>query len=577
VYEKLYHYDQDVNRYQASITLNHRPLPWFNQRLTGGVDYTNQRFEILHPVTPPEWTVFFGPTFNRGGTNIERTTTAQATVDYAATVDWKATSKLGTSSSVGAQYYSTLQRFEQITGNQFPAPGVTTVAGASLISGSANYLEVTSVGFYVQEQLSWQDRIFLTAALRGDQHSNFGAEFNLITYPKVSASWVLSDEPFWNLGFVHTLKLRAAYGESGQQPQTFAAIRTYQPITGESNLPAGSPQAPGNPDLGPERGHEIELGFDASMLDERIGVEFTYYNQKTTDVIIQRSVAPSGGFTGTQFINAGEIANHGFEALVRATPYRSDNLLWDLTLNMSKNHNEVVALGVDVDYLPVGWIPNRDQVGFPVDAYFRKKIVSAELDANGKAVNLMCDSGTGKEGVMPGGPAVTCASAPYLYVGKPYPDWVGSVSTSVTIFDQLRLSALVDFKYGGQLFESIKYWNCSALINAELNFYPERYDPKEVAECTQGLDYVGTTRIQDNGFTKLREVSLNYSLPEAWARKIGASAASVSVAGRNLHTWTSFDGLDPETYTPVNYLLGAHTELAVPLPRSFMTTFQLTF
>lgn len=576
-YADMYDYDQDVNRYQANFTVNHRPMPWLSHRLTGGLDFTNQRFEILRPVTPPEYTVFFGPSFNRGGKSVERTTTTYATLDYAATADWKPTPDLGSSTSFGAQYYRTFQRFENVSGNEFPAAGVQTVSGASLISGSENFLEQVTVGLYVQQQLSWQDRIFLTAAVRADDHSAFGAEFDLVTYPKFSASWVLSEESFWNFDFINTLKVRAAYGESGQQPATFAAIRTYTPITGEGDLPAGSPQAPGNPDLGPERGQEVEVGFDAALFNDLIGLEFTYYNQHTTDVIIEQSVAPSGGFSGTQFINAGEIANTGFEALLRATPYRGDNVLWDVTLNLSRNHNEVISLGVDADFLPVGWIPNRHQVGFPVDSYFRKKIVSADLDASGNAINLMCDGGTGKQGVEPGGAPVDCATAPYLYVGKPFHDWNGSFSTSVTLFDRLQLSGLLDFKYGGQLFESIKYWNCAALINHEIDYFPERYPATEVAECTYGLDYLGTTRIQDNGFTKLRELSLSYQLPETWAARVGAQGASITVAGRNLFTWTSFDGLDPETFTPVNYLAGAHTELTVPLPRSFMTTVNLTF
>ncbi len=577
VYANLYDYNQDINRYQANIALNHEPLDWFSHRFTAGVDFTNQRFEIFRPVTPAEWQVFFGPSFNRGGKTVERTTNTYATVDYAATADFNPTEQLGSSTSFGAQYYRTFTRFENVSGNEFPAAGVETVSGASLISGSENFLEQVTVGTYLQQQFSWQDRIFATVAVRADDHSAFGAEFDLVTYPKVSASWVLSEESFWPTDIVNTFKARAAYGESGQQPATFAAIRTYTPITGEGDVPAGSPQAPGNPELGPERGREIEVGFDAALFDDRIGVEFTYYDQLTSDVIIERSVAPSGGFTGTQFINAGEITNKGFESLIRATPYRSGMLTWDLTLNVSKNENEVRSLGVDAPFIAVGWIPNRHQVGYPVDSYFRKKIVSAELDGSGNLQNVMCDGGTGKDGIQPGGAPVDCASAPYLYLGKPFHDWTGSFSTTVTLFDRLQLSGLLDFKYGGQIFESVEYWNCAALLNHEIVYFPERYPPEEVGECRLGLDYIGTTRIQDNGFTKLRELSLNYSLPERWARFIGADRASVTVAGRNLFTWTDFDGLDPEVLTPVNYLLSAHTELAVPLPRSFMTTINLTF
>ncbi len=577
VFADVYDYTQYLDRYQATTTLTHRPASWLNHRLTAGFDLSDQRMEVLVPVVPEDAQIFFSPIFNRGGKDLNRVGTTYTTLDYSATAALDVTESLGSATSVGAQYYRTFRRFESISGSEFPAPGVTSISGASIVDGSESSLEQTTVGLYVQQQLSWENRLFLTVAVRADDHSAFGADFDLVTYPKVSASWVVTEEPFWTFDFVNALKLRAAYGESGQQPATFAAIRTYSPITGENDLPAGSPQAPGNPDLGPERGREIEVGFEAGLFNDRVGLDFTYYDQSTRDVIIQRSVAPSAGFGGTQFINAGEISNRGFEAAITAVAHTAAALVWDVGLKVSKNANEVVDLGVDAEFIATGWIPNRHQEGFPVNSYFRKKIVDAELDADGNLVNVLCDGGTGGQGIEPGGAAVPCGDAPLLYLGKPYHDWVGSFNTSVTLFDRVRVAALLDFKYGGQIFESVDFWNCNALLNHEVNVYPERFPPEKVAECRWGLTYIGTTRIQDNGYTKLRELSLSYQVPDRWAGLLGATAATLSVAGRNLYTWTDYDGLDPEVYTPVNYMFSAHTELAMPLPRSFMTTVSLTF
>ncbi len=574
---EIYQYTQDVNRYQANFTLQHRPMSWLQHRLTTGFDFTNQRQQLYRPVTPQEFEVLFGTVFNRGAKSVERTGSSFATVDYSISADRPITEAIGSSTSLGGQYFRTFRRVESISGSEFPAPGISTISAASIITGSENFLEEVSVGVFAQQQFSWRNRLFLTGAVRSDNHSAFGAEFNQATYPKVSASWVLSEEGFWPLDRISTMRLRAAYGESGQQPATFAAIRTYQPITGEGNQPAGSPQSPGNPDLGPERGREIEFGFDAGLLEERLGVEFTYYHKKTSDVIVQRAPPPSSGFVGTQFINAGEVINRGFEAALRGTPYRGNSLTWDLSLALSNNHNEVLSLGVPGDFIPVGWIPNRHQVGFPVNSYFGRKIVNAELDADGNLLNVLCDGGTGKQGVMPGGSPVPCAEAPPLYLGKPYFDLIGSFGSTLTLFNRVQISALLDVRGGGQMFESVDFWNCAALLNHEIVFYPERYDATKVAECRMGVGFVGTTRIQDNGFTKLRELSVNYSLPETLAGRIGAAAASITVAGRNLGTWTSFDGLDPEVFTPVNWMLAAHTELTMPLPRTFVATINLTF
>jgi len=118
---------------------------------------------------------------------------------------------------------------------------------------------VTTVGLFVEEQLDWKGRLFLTGGLRADDNSSFGAEFNFVTYPKVSAAWVISEEPFWRpLRFIQTLRLRAAYGTSGQQPDAFSALRTYAAISGPGDVSAVRPLAPGNPRLGPERGQELD-------------------------------------------------------------------------------------------------------------------------------------------------------------------------------------------------------------------------------------------------------------------------------------------------------------------------------
>jgi TonB-dependent SusC/RagA subfamily outer membrane receptor len=560
----------------GTVSLNHRPFSWLSHRLSVGQDYTNQQNRFTVPVIDPEYQQFFSPAEIRGGKSIDGVTTTQTTVDYSATGSFRPTDRLGSSTSFGLQYYRTLAETASLTGEEFPAPGVTVISGTAIRGAAETFVDDVTVGVYVQQQFSWNDRLFLTGGLRADDNSAFGSEFDLVTYPKASASWVISEEPFWNVGFFNALKLRAAYGESGQQPSSFAAIRTYSSIPGENDAPAGTPQSPGNPDLGPERGREIEFGFEASMLRDRLGMDFTYYDRHNNDVILQRSVAPSSGYSSTQVINAGTIINNGFELLLRGRPLESKNFSWDLSLNVSKNRNMVRDLGIDGNFIPVGWIPNRHQEGFPVDGYFRKKIVSADIQ-DGFAVNAMCDGGTGRDGVEPGGAPVPCAEAPYLFLGKPFYDWNGSVTSSFNFLRRWTFGAVFDFRYGGEMFESLNYWNCASLLNHEIDYFPERFDATRVAECQLGLDYVGTSRIQDAGYTKLRELSLNYQIPESFARAFGAGRGSITFAVRNLFTWTGYDGLDPETFTSTNWLAGNHSELVLPLPRTFMTTVSFDF
>src|SRR6185503_12260071 len=167
-----------------------------------------------------------------------------------------------------------------------------------------------------------------------DNSSAFGSQVNQVVYPKYSLSYVLSDEAWWKsapvLGsYMNSFRLRAAYGEAGKAPTTYAALRTFAPVTGPDESAAVQPQFLGNDNLGPERGKEYELGFDAGALDDRLGLEFTYYRKKTTDAILNRQLAPSIGFSGTQPFNAGSILNHGTEVALRGTAYRSDRITWE--------------------------------------------------------------------------------------------------------------------------------------------------------------------------------------------------------------------------------------------------------
>jgi outer membrane receptor protein involved in Fe transport len=581
---------QDLDRFTGGVQVNHRPTTWFSHRLALGLDLTNQEDVYLIPFVPDEFAAVYSPTARLGSKSVDGTEAEFNTVDYSGTFTLPLAGGLRSNTSIGGQLYRSFLKVEELAGQEFPAPGVTAIAA---ITGptqvSEDQVENTTVGLYVQQQFSWNERLFLTGAVRMDDNSAFGADFDVVAYPKVSASWVVSEEPFWRVPWLHDLRLRAAYGESGQQPNAFAAIRTYQPIAGRDDRPSGSPQFVGNPDLGPERGREIEAGFDAGLLGDRIGVEFTYYYKRTDDAIVSRAVAPSTGFPATQFVNAGEVTNKGFELLLRGRPFDTRVLDWELTLNLSHNDNEVTSLALaGVPFIGVGFIPNRHQPGFPVASYFGKKIVSAELDADGNAVNILCDGGSPRGKLAldgtpleAGGPAVDCLGAPDLYLGPNVPHTEGSVASTITLFDRLRFYALLDFKLGRKYFSSDKALLCSVFRTHEINFFPERFDPIDVATCQVSVTgFFDDGFILDADFAKLRELSLNYALPDRWAARLGASRASITVAARNVYTWRPggpFDTTDPEVFTPVNYASSNHNQGIVPLPVQFLTTVNLTF
>src|SRR5690606_18963280 len=148
----------------------------------------------------------------------------------------------------------------------------------------------------------------LTLGARADGHSAFGSEVDYQIYPKADASYVVSQHDFWDDAW-GSLRLRGAYGTAGMQPAAFSAVRTWTPTSAAGGLPAIVRSNVGNQDLKREVSHELELGFDAGLLDERVNVEFTYYNPRTEDALYQARNIESLGFLGTQLRNIGEVRN----------------------------------------------------------------------------------------------------------------------------------------------------------------------------------------------------------------------------------------------------------------------------
>ena len=296
-----------------------------------------------------------------------------------------------------------------------------------------------------------------------------------MVYPKAALSWVASDEPFVRIPWLNTLRLRAAYGEAGKQPTAYDALRTYQAVTGPGDGMAVTPLSIGNPDLRPERGKEIEIGFDAAALGDRLSLDLTYYRKRTVDAIVPRELPPSGGMPGVQLINVGEIRNSGIELLARATPWRGEGWTWDLSLNLATNDNVVVSLGdPTLESLPAGEY-RAHRAGYPAGSWFERRVVSAEISSMGAVSNVKCDDGRGGGTPCAGadGSYGTADDAPYVYLGRTIPRVTGAAGSTVTLLGRrLRLHALVDFKTGHRKLDLNTYGRCATNVRCRENFFP---------------------------------------------------------------------------------------------------------
>ena len=536
--QTLYDNAQGVNRFTGSQTINHRPTSWFTHRLIIGLDYTGDDSRAIeHFTTDPVLIAQIGATAAAGSIGQTLRHNTIISTDYAGTAKFGLTSSLSSSSSIGGQFYRTELNSSFLGGTGFPGPGVETAGSVATPAQSTQTQNInTTIGAYGQQQFGWNDRLFVTGALRVDNNSAFGEQFKWVTYPKVSLAWVLSEEPFFPQSqFLNTLKVRAAYGESGRQPAAFSALRTFSASGGFV-----TPGTVGNPNLKPERGKELELGFEGSLFN-RLSLDFTYFSKRTLDLILSQAVAPSSGFSGSQFTNLGRVDNHGVEvqAVLQALSRRSFS--WEIVGNVGTNKDEIKSLGgLPSLILSAGQF---NKVGGPIGGIYTRRVVSADRDpATNLPINILCDGGAGAA-------PVACASAPFLFIGTPTPKMTGSVANTFMIGNRLRLYGLFDFKRGNRVQNNNEENRCLGAVGISLcrsGYFPQEYPTVYLAERTGNAAAQGILDQYwyDASFTKLRELSATLILPDRLVR--GIQRASISLIGRDLHTWTDYPGLDPE-------------------------------
>ena len=454
------------------------------------------------------------------------------TVDFVGTYDFGITGDLNSAISFGGQSVTTEVQQTVAYGEDFPGPGDPTVTTAGTRLGFESRERVVNAGFFVQDVFDYSNKYFFTAGFRVDGNSAFGDDFGLQFYPKASASWVVSDEDFW--GDLGQLKLRGAWGQSGRAPGAFDAVQTYDGV-GWGGVPAFYPRVLGNSELGPERTREYEFGFDGSFLDNRLAVEATYYNQKTTDALFNVRQIPSRGFTdingqSAQLENVGVIKNRGFEVAVNGTIFQGDTWAWDLggTMYTNKSRAGLPAELAEINIGGNGWIVDRKPVPVIRGECVTNPTAFAEPDIIDDCIY---------------GP-----NAPTKGFG---------INTMIALPGGLRLSSRGEYQGGhyvtatvanSAIGRSVTWAGCYDEYTIEEDGGRAALTALQRARCDEDLTD-SNFWAEKADFFKIREVSLQYQLPESLLG--GADAASLTLSGRNIFRWTNdeWTHFDPEMGT----------------------------
>lgn len=511
-----YHVGAENDRFVTGVTANLTVSPDFFHRVTLGYDRATARQQQVKPfgfIQRPEGRVFD-----------KRWEAVNVTLDYVGNVRFSLGDDLRSTFSWGGQSISSDEGFLEGYGRGFPGPGQHTVSGAANKVTFAEELRVINAGVFVQNLFDFRDRYFLTLGLRVDGNSAFGEDLGLQPYPKASFSYVLSEEAFWPQGWGE-VKLRAAHGWAGRAPGAFDAVRTWQPV-GLGPSPAFLPLNVGNSDLGPERTEEFEVGFDASLAEGRVAVEFTYYNQDTEDALMNVTQVPSLGFPGSQLKNVGRIKNTGIELGIEATAWEGARSAGGIGLSVATNQSEVTDLGGAASFSlgRHGWIVE----GQPVPVMQGTRILNP---------NELAEPQQDRD---------------YNF-GPNLPTHILGGSLWAELPGGLRLTARGEYQGGHYMYDHAgrSHGLVGGWVWCEEGAYAaleagqrESLTAEERAFCDLSVARSDMWIYPADHF-KLRSVTLNVPLGQ---RLPGASSATFTVSGSNLWTWTNEDFLfmDPE-------------------------------
>jgi TonB-linked SusC/RagA family outer membrane protein len=529
---------QRLNRYIGSISANWRPTSWLDTRMNFGNDFTDRVDDnlLLRGSGPP-----INSTYRLGFKVNTRADIRNVSADIASSASWQFRENVLSRTTVGVQYVDYKLQFGEASGEDLP-PGQQIPNNAAEPDSRESSDYSKTLGLFVEESVTLNDRLFLTAALRTDQNSAFGTEFQRVFYPKASVSWILSDEGFFpEMAWMSYFRLRTAYGASGVQPGSNDALRTY----GGASTNIRAIDAPavrfddiGNEALRPERTTELEMGFEARFINDRATLDLTHYRKRTKDALISAVIPPSyGSLATTVRRNLGAVQNNGWELLVNTQLLQREAIGFDLTVSASTNSNKLLSLGGTPPQIGV---TTRVVEGYPLFGFWAQKILGWD-DKNGDGI-LTYNANAALNEVF--------VDSVYSFVGYTQPRHNITTTGGLDLFNRvLRVQAMFDWRGGHYWYNNterircVSRANCNGLMNPNASF-------EEQAMVVATRDHPQRTLagfFQKGDFLRFREMSLSLRAPERWAAMMRASSAQFVVTARNLAVWSDYRGVDPET------------------------------
>ncbi|MDT8342042.1 MAG: SusC/RagA family TonB-linked outer membrane protein [Longimicrobiales bacterium] len=530
--------NQDVDRFVLSSTARFRPTSWLSINANAGMDLANLHdFETVQPGKLPI-SVFW----ENGFRSSQRTTSTNYTGILSGVGTFQFTDDLVSTTTVGTQYNdenstNTFCQGSSIVPNTFSC-GTTS----DLLSVDEDFFRVRTLGIFASQEFAWRDRIFVGGSLRGDKTSTFGgANADFAYFPSVSGSWVLSEEEFFpEIPFLSTFRVRSAWGQAGLRPGFRQAVTLFSPTTvaldGE-DLPGVVLSVTGNELLEQETTSEFEVGFDAALFSERLSADFTYFRRTSEDALISRPLPPSLGLTGSTFQNLGEIRNSGTELSLRLDVVQTDNFGLNLGFNNTTIDNEINKLGEGIEPIIFNRGLQRHDEGLSAGTFVQQEVTYNDADGNGLLSLDEISIGDDVE------------------IGPSIPEWQRSVFADIRFLDFITVSTLFEGRGGHFTGNDSEAFRCgfrstrgcaavgdpNASLRQQAAYLADRF----------GTPATGTSAflfVEEADFWRWRELSVTLDVPRTLSNRVPQlDGLRLTLAGRNLATFTDYTGLDPET------------------------------
>jgi TonB-linked SusC/RagA family outer membrane protein len=609
----------NTSRILTNFGLKLKPIKNLTIDYTMGIDnYAQNGTTFMPPFAYNVNAAFFGggttssdPTLN-GYASAATSNFFGINHDINATYTASLTKDISSVTQVGFSQQYERNSFVMIQGRGL-APFVETVNGAStIIPGADSRSELSISGLFLQQNFKFRNQLFVTAAIRRDASSVFGPDKRNQIYTKANAGYILSETSFWkNLGvskWWDLAKVRLAYGESGNLTGIGAYDRfnVYTASSFNNRTALNTSSTLANTNVGPERQKEIEFGLDLAFLDNRINLNLNIYDKRVNDMLLNRFIAPSAGFS-TLLDNIGNLKNTGYEIMLSGTPVKKKDFSWTITGIYNRNRNEVLNIGASliqfatnqgapvalIQGQPVGVFYgtffattpggsfSKNSMGVPNHSGLDLSPAGIPRGAFGTQSGVLTFTQSNYNAGGPAGQGVPVGVPLRKIIGNPNPIYTATLINEFN-YKRFSLRIQIDATKGNSVFNA-DFRTRQGVGNGKIAEMEQRgqlprgyisgYNAS--AAFPTGIYNIEEWRVDDGSNVRIREFSLNYSIG-----KVGKIVKDLNVnfTGRNLVVWTKYIGYDPEVNAGGQSTILRGIDFgSVPIPRTVSVGLQAKF